>query len=63
MLASKGIRVYGVDKNEEVVQKVNKSIPPFYEPGLKELLQKVSAKSLVATSDVSDAISEALWFL
>jgi len=58
VMAEKGIKVYGVDRDKEVVEKVNRGTPPFYEPGLRELLQKVKARFLIATLDVAKAIKQ-----
>lgn len=38
--ADKGFRVYGLESNRHILDKVKEGIPPFYEPGLEELLEK-----------------------
>lgn len=55
--AELGNRVICVDVDEEQVQKINSSIPPIYEKGLKELLEKnIANKNIKATSDLKGAI-------
>ncbi|MCL4429367.1 MAG: UDP-glucose/GDP-mannose dehydrogenase family protein [Chloroflexi bacterium] len=39
-LASKGYRVLACDVDEERIEKINKGIPPFYEPSLQEKLSE-----------------------
>lgn len=51
-LREKGFEVNGVDVNEELVEKINKKKPPFFEPGLKEKLQKFL---VTASTDPSSA--------
>ncbi len=41
-LAEKGHQVICVDVDAAKVDKINKGIPPIYEAGLEELLQKTS---------------------
>lgn len=38
-LASKGFEVIGIDVNKDTVDKINKGIPPIYEPALEPLLK------------------------
>lgn len=40
-IASKGIKVTGVDVNPKFVDSINKGEVPFFEPGFEELLQRV----------------------
>jgi len=57
--AEKGFNVIGVDKKEEVVEKVNKGISHLGELGLDERLKKVVSDSkLYATADTKDAVSK-----
>ena len=56
-LAVHGHRVICVDKNEDIVEKINDSVPPIYEPGISELLKKaIDAGNLKATTDLKHAI-------
>ncbi len=58
MIASKGIQVLGVDKNEDVVQSVNEGLTHIVEPGLNDLVKHavtngfLKAFSSVQPSDV-----------
>ncbi len=55
--AELGNEVICVDIDEERVKQINLSIPPIYEKGLKELLEKnVKNKKIVATSDLRKAV-------
>lgn len=55
--ATKGYKVITSSHNPEKVTSINKGIPPFYEPGLKELLQKVVKNGcLVCTPDREEAV-------
>ncbi|MFC1992240.1 nucleotide sugar dehydrogenase [Chloroflexota bacterium] len=40
VLADKGFKVIGIDKDERVVSALNEATPPFFEPGVSELLKK-----------------------
>ena len=44
-LASKGYHVYASDIDSEKIAKINKGIPPFFEPGLQEKLAESIKKS------------------
>lgn len=46
-IASKGIKVTGVDVNESYVESINRGEVPFVEPGFDELLQEVVKKGLL----------------
>lgn len=51
-IASKGVRVTGVDVNEKFVEAINRGEVPFVEPGFDKLLRKVvEAGDLVARSE------------
>ena len=56
-MASKGIRVVGVDINEETVTAMRHGRAPTYEPGLAELLATVKPANLMVTTDIA-AIAE-----
>lgn len=56
-LASKGHQVICIDKQPEIVQKINSMQTPIYEPGLDVLLVNVITKgTLVATTDLKSAV-------
>ncbi|MCX8112971.1 MAG: nucleotide sugar dehydrogenase [Bacteroidia bacterium] len=54
-IASKGVRVIGVDIDENKVNAIGRAEPPVYEPGLSELLQQAKA-NLTATTDLQQAV-------
>ncbi|HUC39114.1 MAG TPA: nucleotide sugar dehydrogenase [Candidatus Acidoferrum sp.] len=58
--ANAGFKVIGVDINEQFINKINKKVAPFYEPGLQKLLEKNVGKNLTASSDFN-TIKEARW--
>ena len=53
-----GNHVICVDKNEEVIKKLNKKEIPIYEPGLKELIINNFKKSLYFTTNIKEAIKK-----
>ena len=56
-LASRGFEVTGVDVDKNRVEVVNRGEPPFYEPGLSELLRETLEKGLFrATTDAHEAV-------
>jgi UDPglucose 6-dehydrogenase len=57
-LAEKGHQIICVDVDQAKVDKINKGIPPIYEAGLEELLQKNIHKNLVATTDLRQAVMD-----
>ncbi len=57
-LAEKGQQVTCVDVDPQKVESINRGVPPIYEPGLPELLQKNAGKRLRATSDLRSAVLE-----
>ena len=53
-----GNQVYCVDKNKNIIDKLNSGISPIYEPGLNELIKKnYSASLLIFTTDLKKAIN------
>lgn len=55
--AELGNRVVCVDVNKERVKKINSSVPPIYEKGLEELLEKnIKNKRMRASSDLKEAV-------
>src|ERR1035441_3178988 len=63
--AKRGFKTLGVDIEERVVDHVNRGLPPWYEPGLAELLAEHGGKTLRATRDHKQAIeqTDATWVL
>jgi UDPglucose 6-dehydrogenase len=57
-LAEKGHQVICVDVDQTKVDKINKGIPPIYEAGLEELLQKNIGTTLTATTDLRQAVMD-----
>ncbi|WP_416670754.1 UDP-glucose dehydrogenase family protein [Egbenema bharatensis] len=57
-LAEKGHQIICVDVDQAKVDKINKGIPPIYEAGLEELLQKNLHKNLVASTDLRQAVMD-----
>lgn len=55
VLASKGHRVYGVDLNPQLVDKLNRGEAPVVEPGLQMLIE-ANRERLSATTDFAEAI-------
>ena len=55
LYSNKGHNVIGVDKNDEIILKINKKISPFDEPNLQELIDN-SGESLQATLDANYAL-------
>lgn len=58
-LAAKGNKVFCVDVNKDKIENINKGFPIFYEPCLKNLLEKALAeRKLIATLDLDQAIQD-----
>jgi len=56
--ASKGIQVIASTHNHKKAEKINRGIPPFYEPNLKQLLEKaIEAHTLRCVTNRRDAIT------
>ncbi len=53
-----GIEVYGIDINEEVVSKLKKGVPHFYEQGLEVLLKKHINKLLFVKKELAQNESD-----
>jgi len=63
-LADSGYTVVGIDKDAKVVDDLNKSTPPLFEPGLEELIAKnVKAGRLSYITDLSRALKGAGYVL
>ena len=57
-LAENGFDVVGLENNSSLVKKINKKISPFYENGLKNLLNKHVGNSFKATSNTENVFAE-----
>jgi len=55
-LAERGHQVLCVDKDPQKVDKINKGVSPIYEEGLDEILKNNINKTLVATTDLHQAV-------
>ncbi|MBU2100958.1 UDP-glucose 6-dehydrogenase, partial [Candidatus Micrarchaeota archaeon] len=55
-LALKGHEVTCIDNNSEKVEKINNKIPPIFEEGLQEALNKVIPSKLSASTDLEKAV-------
>ena len=54
-LASKGYHVYASDIDSEKIAKINKGIPPFFEPGLQEkLAESIKTNKLEGLANQTD---------
>src|ERR1035438_1735419 len=56
--AKRGFQTLGVDIEERVVDHVNRGIPPWFQPGLAELLAQHGGKTLRATCNHREAIEQ-----
>ena len=57
LLAQSGLRVFGVDINQAIVEKVNSGVSPIMEPGLDEIVREtVQNGRLSATCDILRAL-------
>ncbi len=54
--ANSGFDVIGIDINEELVQQIKSGYLPFYEPGMKELLEKYLNKKFIPTTKITDDV-------
>ena len=61
--ADSGLEVIGIDINEELVQKIKNGELPFYEPGMKELLDKHLNKKFIPTSKITDDVKNSEYFV
>jgi UDPglucose 6-dehydrogenase/GDP-mannose 6-dehydrogenase len=56
--AETGHDVVCIDLDQEKVDKINQGVPPIYEKGLDDLLQKNIGRRLTATTDFDRAVTE-----
>src|SRR3989304_4250026 len=63
-LAEAGYRVVGVDGDAKAVGRLNKGVPPIFEPGLEDLVKRnLDAKRLGYTTDLASALKGAKYVL
>lgn len=53
VLAEKGFNVFGIGRNQEKMDEINKGKMPFMEKGAYKILKKVKGKNFLATTDYS----------
>ena len=61
--AESGFDVIGIDINEELVQQIKNGETPFYEPGMKELLDKHLGKKFMPTSKITEDVKNSDYFI
>ena len=61
--AESGFDVIGIDINEELVQQIKNGDIPFYEPGMKELLDKHLGKKFIPTSKITEDVKNSDYFI
>jgi len=61
--ADSGLEVIGIDINEELVQQITNGELPFYEPGMKELLDKHLNKNFIPTSKIIEDVKNCEYFV
>jgi UDP-N-acetyl-D-mannosaminuronic acid dehydrogenase len=61
--ADSGFDVIGIDINEELVEQIKNKKLPFYEPGMKELLDKHLNKKFFPTTKITDDVKNSEYFI
>jgi UDP-N-acetyl-D-mannosaminuronic acid dehydrogenase len=61
--ADSGFEVIGIDINEEIVQQIKNGELPFYEPGMKELLDKYLNKKFFPTTEITNDVKNSEYFV
>jgi UDP-N-acetyl-D-mannosaminuronic acid dehydrogenase len=61
--ADSGFRVTGIDINEELVNQIKKGKLPFYEQGMKELLDKHLNKNFFPTNKITKDLEDSEYFI
>jgi UDP-N-acetyl-D-mannosaminuronic acid dehydrogenase len=61
--ADSGLKVVGIDINEELVKQIKNKELPFYEPGMKELLDKHLNKNFIPTSKITDDVKDSEYYV
>ena len=63
-MASRGIRIIGVDVDEKRIEELRKGVPPFHEPQLQQMLKTaVRKKRMEFTTDASSVSDSSTVFL
>ena len=61
--ADSGFDVIGIDINKELVQQIKGGKPPFYEPGMKKLLDKHLGKKFKPTTEITNDVKKSDYFV
>jgi UDP-N-acetyl-D-mannosaminuronic acid dehydrogenase len=61
--ADSGFDVIGIDINEELVHQIENKNLPFYEPGLKELLDKYLNNRFIVTTKITEDVKNSDYFV
>ncbi len=61
--ADSGFDVIGIDINEELVQQIKNKKLPFYEPGMKNLLDKHLNKKFIPTTKITSDVKNSEYFV
>jgi len=61
--ADSGFKVIGIDINEELVEQIKRGEVPFYEEGMKELLDKHLNKNFFPTTEIIDDVKKSDYFI
>ena len=57
LLASNGVKVHGIDRNQELVGEINRGTTSIEEPGLEEHVRRASESNTLQASTNFDSIS------
>jgi len=61
--ADRGLNVIGIDINKELVQQIKNQQLPFYEPQMRELLDKHLNKNFIATDCIIEDVENSDYFI
>ena len=61
--ADSGLKVIGIDINKELVEQIKRKEPPFFEPGMEELLNKHLNKNFFPTTKITDEVKKSDYFV
>jgi UDP-N-acetyl-D-mannosaminuronic acid dehydrogenase len=61
--ADKGMQVIGIDINSELVKQIKNGQTPFYEPHMKELLDKHLHKNFIPTDKITDDVKKSEYYI
>ena len=61
--ADSGFDVIGIDINKELVDQIKKGQIPFYEPGMKKLLDKHLGKKFKPTTEITSDVKKSEYFV